>query len=52
MIVLSFVVAISTRRRGWDPDNFVIPIEGSMADAVTTVSLLVVLMTVTTYPRA
>jgi mgtE-like transporter len=40
MVLISFAVALSTRRRGWDPDNFVIPIESSMADTITTVSLL------------
>lgn len=43
MVIVSFAVAIYTRKRGWDPDNFVIPIESSLADSVTTISLLIAL---------
>ncbi len=43
MIIVSFGVAIVTYKRGWDPDNFVIPIESSIADAVTTAALLIVM---------
>jgi len=43
MVVISFAVAILTYRRGWDPDNFVIPIESSLADSLTTISLLAAL---------
>ncbi len=43
MVLVSYAVAISTYRRGWDPDNFVIPIESSLADGVTTISLLIAL---------
>jgi len=43
MIVIAFAVAIFTYRRGLDPDNFVIPIESSLADSITTVSFLVTL---------
>jgi mgtE-like transporter len=43
MIIISFSVAIITFYEGLDPDNFVIPIESSLADAITTVSLLVML---------
>jgi mgtE-like transporter len=39
----SFYVAILTFRRGLDPDNFVIPIESSLADSITTVALLIAL---------
>jgi len=39
--MISYTVAIITFRRGLNPDNFVIPLESSMADAITTVSLLV-----------
>jgi len=38
--VVSYVVAVLTYQRGWDPDNFVIPIESSLADSITTISLL------------
>jgi mgtE-like transporter len=43
MVVIAYAVAIRTYQRGWDPDNFVIPIESSLADAITTISLLVAL---------
>ncbi len=46
MIIISFGVAIATYKRGWDPDNFVIPIESSIADAVTTTALLIVMSTI------
>ncbi len=41
--VIALVVAILTFRMGLDPDNFVNPIESSLADAVTTGSLLLAL---------
>jgi len=40
MILISYMVAILTFKKGLDPDNFVIPIESSIADSVTTVALL------------
>ena len=40
MIVVAFAVAISTFRRGLNPDNFVIPVESSLADTVTTAAVL------------
>ncbi|MEJ2241075.1 MAG: magnesium transporter [Candidatus Bathyarchaeota archaeon] len=43
MLVVSYAIAIYTFRRGWNPDNFVIPIESSLADTVTTASILLVL---------
>lgn len=43
IILVSFAVAILTQRRGWDPDNFVIPIGSSLADSLTTISLLMAL---------
>jgi mgtE-like transporter len=43
IVVISFAVAIATFRKGLDPDNFVIPIESSLADGITTVALLVAL---------
>ncbi len=43
MVFIAFTVAILTYRRGLDPDNFVIPIESSLADSLTTVSLLAAL---------
>jgi mgtE-like transporter len=46
IICVSFAVAILTHRRGFNPDNFVIPIETSFADSVTTLALLVALVLV------
>ena len=43
MVIIAYAVAIFTYRRGWDPDNFVIPIESSLADGITTISLLIAL---------
>ena len=43
MIFIAYAVAIFTFRRGWNPDNFVIPIESSLADTVTTAAILVAL---------
>jgi len=37
--VISYSVAVLTYRKGLDPDNFVIPIESSLSDSVTTISL-------------
>jgi len=42
--LISFVVAIFSFKRGLDPDNFVIPIESSLADTLTSVSLLAALI--------
>jgi len=43
IIMVSYSVAIITYQKGLDPDNFEIPIESSLADTLTTVSLLVAL---------
>jgi len=43
IVIISYAAAILTYRRGWDPDNFVIPIESSLADGITTISLLIAL---------
>jgi len=43
IILIAYAVGILTYRKGWDPDNFVIPIESSLADTITTISLLIVL---------
>jgi len=43
MIVISYAVAIFTFRRGWNPDNFVIPIESSLADTMTTAAVILAL---------
>ena len=41
IILISYAVAILTFQKGLDPDNFVIPIESSLADSITTVSLFI-----------
>jgi cation transporter-like permease len=46
IVVISFTVAIYSQKRGWDPDNFVIPIESSLADGITTLSLFCALVIV------
>lgn len=40
IIVISFFVSILTFKYGFDPDNFVIPLESSLADSVATIALL------------
>jgi len=43
VVLVAYAAAILTYRRGWDPDNFVIPIESSLADSITTISLFMAL---------
>jgi len=43
MAAISYAVGIITFQRGLDPDNFVIPIESSLADTMTTFALLIAL---------
>jgi len=43
IILISFSTAIMTRKRGLEPDNFIIPIETSISDGLTTIALLVAL---------
>jgi cation transporter-like permease len=43
MLFVAYSVAISTFRRGLNPDNFVIPVESSLADTVTTAAALLAL---------
>jgi mgtE-like transporter len=43
IVIISYMVAVLTYRKGLDPDNFVIPIESSLADSITTMSLFLVL---------
>ena len=40
IVLISYAVAIVTRMRGLDPDNFIIPIETSLSDGLTTIALL------------
>jgi len=44
IIFISYGVSILTFVRGLDPDNFVIPIESSLADSITTIALFVALL--------
>lgn len=44
IILVSYSVAIITYKKGLDPDNFEIPVESSLADALTTISLLTALI--------
>ncbi|MCR8463169.1 MAG: magnesium transporter [Candidatus Korarchaeota archaeon] len=39
VITLASIVAILTFKRGWNPDNFVIPIETTLTDVIMTVSI-------------
>ncbi|MFH2112074.1 MAG: magnesium transporter [Candidatus Bathyarchaeota archaeon] len=41
--VITFAVAIETRNHGLDPDNFIIPIETSLSDGLTTLVLFLAL---------
>ena len=43
VVLISYAVAILTFKKGLDPDNFVIPIESSLADSITSIALLVAL---------
>jgi len=43
IIIISYSISILTFQRGLDPDNFVIPIESSLADSITTAALLIAL---------
>jgi len=44
IIAFSYFISILTFKRGLDPDNFVIPIESSLADNITTVALFLALL--------
>jgi len=46
IVLVSYGISILTFKRGLDPDNFVIPIESSLADSVTSIALLLVLLLV------
>lgn len=47
MAFIAYATAILTFRRALNPDNFVIPIESSIADAVTTIFLFATLTIIT-----
>jgi mgtE-like transporter len=44
IVVLTYSISILTFKRGLDPDNFVIPVESSLADSVTSLALFVALL--------
>ncbi len=44
IVLLSYSISILTFKRGLDPDNFVIPIESSFADSITSIALLIALL--------
>ena len=44
IVFSSYAVSILTFKRGLDPDNFVIPVESSLADSVTSLALLAALL--------
>ena len=46
IVLLSYSISILTFKRGLDPDNFVIPIESSFADSITSIALLAALLIV------
>jgi mgtE-like transporter len=46
IVLLSYGVSILTFRRGLDPDNFVIPVETSLATIITSVALLIALLVI------
>lgn len=44
IIMISYAIAIITYKKGFDPDNFEIPIESSLADSITSIALLISLI--------
>lgn len=44
IVILTYAISILTFKKGLDPDNFVIPVESSFADAVTSIALLLSLL--------
>jgi mgtE-like transporter len=44
IVLISYAISILTFQKGLDPDNFVIPIESSLADSITSAALLVALL--------
>jgi mgtE-like transporter len=44
IVLLTYSISILTFKKGLDPDNFVIPVESSFADVVTSIALLVSLL--------
>ena len=44
ILILTYSISILTFKRGLDPDNFVIPVESSLADSVTSLALFLALL--------
>jgi mgtE-like transporter len=44
VVISTYWISILTFKRGLDPDNFVIPVESSLADAITTIALFIALL--------
>jgi mgtE-like transporter len=44
IVLLTYSISILTFKKGLDPDNFVIPLESSFADVVTSIALLASLL--------
>jgi mgtE-like transporter len=44
IVILTYSISILTFKRGLDPDNFVIPVESSLADSVTSLALFLALL--------
>ncbi|MCW3997170.1 MAG: magnesium transporter [Candidatus Bathyarchaeota archaeon] len=44
IVLLTYSISILTFKKGLDPDNFVIPVESSFADVVTSIALLASLL--------
>jgi mgtE-like transporter len=44
IVLVSYAISILTFKRGLDPDNFVIPLGSSLADALTTLALFITLL--------
>ena len=44
--LITFAVGYLTYKKGLDPDNFVIPIESSLADSITTGALFFALLVI------
>jgi mgtE-like transporter len=43
IVLISYAISILTFQKGLDPDNFVIPIESSLGDSMTSIALLAAL---------
>jgi mgtE-like transporter len=44
IVFITYGVSILTFKKGLDPDNFVIPLESTLADSITTIALLAALL--------